>query len=385
MAIAPNDIFVTMDRAAEPADSGSRRFTKYDYLRTMNDPQKRATYERLKLAIQSDGLTPRRVFEAKDWAEFIPTVYLDGILENTAYQSVSGQLANNVSIDTGLTFKYREFEHFQRAQRGAENTEFLRTKGKRRLQETQFHTLGLRSYVTEEEMSDIPFSSMQLELNTMGAAIALERDLLWMDSLYHATSGSNATTFHNRLVATSDLDLEGIHGVITWFISPFAENLTTINLPNPFEDGTAAEQTEGLMRLGKFRPTDILMSPRIYFKLINNSFLQQQYVWNNSRILDTGELQVPLLGVNFWKVNMGYFLDPDDAESWMSSDDIIVLDRRIGGGGTVNSKQPLQVRNWTTPEFRSEDFMIYERLGFAVQNRRALVRVTTTSDSGSGA
>lgn len=381
MSIPTTDIFERMATTDEPAETCQRCYTKYQFLRMMNDPQKRTNYEQLKLAIASDGLTPKRVYEAKEWGEFVPTVYLDAILENTAYQSVSGQLANNVSIDTGLTFKYREFEHFQRAQRAAENTEFQRAKGKRRLQETAFHTLGLRSYITEEEMSDIPFSAMQLELNTMGAAIALERDLLWMDSLYQATSGTNATTFHNQLTSKADLDLEGLHGVLTWFVSPFTESLTTIDLTNPFESGTAADQTEGLMRLGKFRPTDVLVSPRIYFSIVNDSVLQQQYVWNNSRILDTGELQVPLLGVNFWKVNMGFFSDPDNPDSWIPTDDIIIIDRRIGGGGTVNSKQPLQVRNWTSPEFRVEDFCIYERVGFAVQNRRALVRVSNGQGS----
>lgn len=381
MALPTTDIFQRMATMDEPSETCPRKYTQYDFLRAMNDPAKKRTYEQVKLAVASDQLTPKRLYERQEWAEFVPTVYLDAILENTAYQSVSGQLATNVSIDTGLTFKYREFEHFQRAQRGAENTEFQRTKGSRRLQETAFHTLGLRSYITEEEMSDIPFSAMQLELNTMGAAIALERDLLWMDSLYRATSGTNATTFHNQLTSKADLDLEGLHGVLTWFVSPFTESLTTIDLTNPFESGTAANQTEGLMRLGKFRPTDVLVSPRLYFSIVNTSVLQQQYVWNNSRILDTGELQVPLLGVNIHKVNMGLFTDPDDPDSWTASDDIIVIDRRMGGGGTVNSKQPLQVRNWTSPEFRVEDFMIYERVGFAVQNRRALVRVVNGQGS----
>jgi len=374
------ETFGRLEHDYQPSDS-NKRYTAGDYLRTMNDAKKRAEFANIKLAIKHDALTPNKMFAAKDWTEFIPTVYLDGILEHVSYQSTASQLANNISVDTGLTFKYREFEHFQRAQRGAENTEFERRKGSRRLQEVPFHTLGLRSYVTEEEMLDIPFSAMQLELNTMGASIALERDLLWMDSLHTATDGTNATTFHNRLTSNAALDLEGLHGVLTWFASPFAESLTTITLENPFETGTNAEEVEGLMRLGKFRPTDVIVNAKMYFSIVNNSFLQSQNIWTNSRILDTGELQVPLLGVNIWKSNVGYFADVDDPDSWVPTDDIYVLDRRMGGGGTINSRQPLQVRNWTKPEFRTEDFMIFERVGFAVQNRRALVKIVNGASS----
>lgn len=372
--------FDRLDRQYSPPPS-QKTYTSGDFLRTMNDPTKKSAYQNLRIAIDHDGLTPRRLFERNDWADFVPTVFLDGILEHVSYQSTASQLANNVSVDTGLTFKYREFEHYQRAQRGAENTEFERRRGSTRLQEVPFHTLGLRSYVTEEEMLDIPFSAMQLELNTMGASIALERDLLWMDSLHTATTGDNATTFHNHLNSSADLDLAGLHAVLTWFNSPFDASLSTITLTNPFENGTDAEQVEGLMRIGKFRPTDVLVNAKMYFSIVNNSFLQSQNIWTNSRILDTGELQVPLLGVAIHKTNTGYFGDVDDPDSWIPTDDIIILDRRMGGAGTINSKQSLQVRNWPTPEFRTEDFMIYERCGFAVQNRRALIRVSNGQSS----
>ena len=202
-----------------------------------------------------------------------------------------------------------------------------------------------------------------------------------MDALHTATDGTNATTYHNHLVSKAQLDLEGLHGVLTWFASPFEAALTTIDLSNFWESGTAAEQVEGLMRIGMFRPTDVLVNAKLYFSIVNNSFLQQQNIWTNSRILDTGELSVPLLGVNIWKVNTGHFADANDPDSWVPTDDVIVLDRRMGGGGTINQKQPLQVRNWATPEFRTEDFMIYERLGVAVQNRRSLVRISNGAGS----
>ena len=375
-----SNLFSNLDRSADLADS-KRAYNRHHFLRDMNDAKKRAKYDTARLDMQSEGATVRRVYERADWAEFVPTMFLEPLLENTTYTSTSGQLADSITVPSGLTFVYKEFENFQRAQRGGENTEFERRKGKRATQEVALHTLGARSYVTEEEMLDIPVDSMQLELRTMGAALGLERDLLWMDSLYRATSGANSVTYNNNLVSKAALDFEGLFAVITWFTSPFAKDLTTITLSNPWDTTEEAKQVEGLMKLGKFRVTDVLMGAESYFNIVNNTTLQAQYVWNSSKILDTGQLNVPLLGCNFHKVNMGYFADPDDPESWIDTDDIIFCDRRMGGCGTIGVRQPLQVRQWDMPSFRTQDFQIFERVGFAVQNRRGLVRVRNGAGS----
>jgi len=368
-----------IDRNEAVSTNDNRTYTQGQYLRMMNDDKQRKDFENARLQWQDEGTTFRRVFEREDWSTFIGPVYLDGILENTEYRSTASQLATTTTAPAGLQFIYREFENFQRAQRGGENTEFERRKGQRVLQEVPFYTNGLRSYVTEEEQLDIPVDSMRLEMNTMGASIALERDLLWMHSLYGATSGTNATTYNNLLQASSEVGVNDLHLVLSWFTSPFAGSTDNITVENPFADGTAAVEVEGLMRLGKFRATDVLVSPSQYWNIISNTTLQQQNIWTNSKILDTGELQVPLLGVNIHKTNMGYFTDANDPDSWLATDDVILIDRRMGGGGTIGVRQPLQIRNWQTPQFRTTDFMIFERLGFAVQNRRALVRVNIGS------
>lgn len=359
----------------------TRTYNVHDHLRFMNDPAKRAAFDNAMLDWQSEGTTIRRLYERNEWSEFVPTVFLDGILEHTTYQSLAGQLANTVTVPSGLTFVYREFENFQRAQRGAENTEFERRKGSRTTQEVPLHTIGARSFATEEELLDVPVDVRRLEMQTMGAAVALERDLLWINSLHNATSGTNATTYNNLLQSDGQLDLAGLHAVITWFTSPFAAELDTITLTNPYDvvDNESATKVEGLMKLGKFRATDVVLNASQYFAIVNNSFLQQQNIWTNSRILDTGELQVPLLGVNIHKANVGYFLNEDDPDSWVDSDDIYLIDRRMGGGGTIGVRQPLQVRNWDMPQFRSQDFMIFQREGYVVQNRRAVIRVTQGS------
>lgn len=377
------NIFRQMDRG-EASDlpittNDSKTYNIHHHLRLMNDPKRKAAFENANLDWQAEGATVRRLYERDEWSEFVPTVFLSGVLEHTAYTSTASQLANSVTVPSGLTFVYREFEHFTRAQRGAENTEIERKKGLRRTQQVALHTLGSRTYATEEEILDIPVDMLRLELQTMGASIALERDLLWMDSLYNATSGTNSTTFNNVLTCPEVLGVDDLHLVLTWFAGPFAGSSTNMTVTNPFDSDDEATEVEGLMRLGLFRPTDVLVSPAQYWALVNNQTLQQQNVWNASRILDTGELQVPLLGVNIHKVNMGHFTDPDDPDSWVASDDVIVLDRNRGGGGTIGVRQPLQVRNWDMPQYRTQDAMIFERVGFAVQNRRALVRVTLSS------
>ncbi len=381
-----SDLFTTMQRQ-EAADlpittNDNRVYNIHHYLRDQNDPTKRASFETASLEWQAEGATVRRLYERNEWSEFVPTVFLSGILEHTEYASTASQLASTVTVPSGLTFVYREFEHYQRAQRGAENTEFERKKGLRRTQQVALHTLGARTYATEEELLDLPVDALRLELQTMGASIALERDLLWMDALYAATSGSNSATFHNSIVVNDYLSVEDLHLVLTWFTSPFdAESSTgNVTVTNPFSGSEAAE-VEGLMRLGLFRPTDVLVSPRQYWQIVNNATLQAQNIWTNSRILDTGELQVPLLGVNIWKTNIGHFTDPDDADSWVATDDVYVLDRRRGGGGTIGVRQPLQVRNWDTPALRTQDAMIFERVGFAVQNRKSLIRIANGTGS----
>ena len=298
------------------------------------------------------------------------------VIEGAGYQSVSQNLATEITPPKGFQFAFKEFDMFPRAQTIGEGDEFTREKGSTRLQFVPFHTIGLRSYATEEEVMDTPLDTQRLELNAIGASISLERDLFWMDSLYNATSGSNLTTFNNSVTlnpATSSnpdigvVDVGVLLAVITYMKSPFNLTSTKIDLANTFAE------VEGLQRLGKFRPTDVVVSGATMHRILSTVELQSQNFWKNSQILDTGELRVPLLGVSFWVANVGYFAD--DGRTWIDSDDVYVIDRNMGGGGTIGVRQPLTLRNWETPQFRTMDFHVYTRLGFAVQNRRAIMRI----------
>lgn len=364
-----NDRYEVLSRDfAANQTSSTRTYNRHHFLQLMNDDKRRAQYQNIQLTAKAEGMTVTRLYEKQEWADFVAPTFLDPVLENTSYTSVAENVASSITVGQGLKFIYREFENFQRAQRGAENTEFERKRGTKRLQEVELHTLGARSYITEEELADIPVDAMQMELRTMGASIALERDLLWVDSLHRATSGDNASTFGNVITVNGSLDVETLHLCMQYFQSPFNTDRVT-----PFAD--VSEDTERLMRIGKFRATDCFVSPAMYWTIVNTDYLKAQHIWQGSRILDTGELNVPLLGMNIHKTNIGYFENANDPDSWIATNDVYICDRRQGGTGTIGVRQPLQVRNWEQPSFRTQDFMIFERVGFAVQNRRALIRI----------
>lgn len=376
------ELFRMMDRTDSPQTTNdSRQYTSYDFVKMMNDPNKKREYERAKYEWLNTPTTIKRIYgESNQWSSFVPTVFLDGILEDTSYRAISDTIASQVDVPQGLEFFYRSFEDFGRAQHVSEGGELTRRKGLRRRQSVPIHTIGVRSSVTMEEQLDLPFSVMELESRTIASSISLERDLLWIDSLNDATTGQNAIDFNNSLTA-SDMDLETLLAVINWFFSPFDKSLDNITLSNPFDDSgtTSAAGVEGLMRLGKFRVTDIVMPANRYFDIINNTVLQSQNIWTNSTILDTGALSVPLLGANIWRANIGSFSNADDPGSFTTSDELYFIDRNQLGGGTIGVRQPLTVMDWPSPEVRSTDFQIFTRLGFAVQNRRAIVRVAFSS------
>ncbi len=361
------------DMASDDGSKGSR-FTIYDYREKMRDPEFVRKLNAAQREWKKDGWTVSKIYSRADWSTFVPTTFAEFILEGAGYNPVSNQIAASVTPPAGLNFQYREFDLFERAQVIGEGDQFERVKGERRIQEVPFYTIGLRSYQTEEESLDVPIDTMRLELNGMGASMSLEQDLYWIDSLYRATSGTNETTFLNTVQAKRSLTINMLLAVLTYMKSPFDVNNDDLTLSNDFEE------VEGLQRLGKFRPTDIILGGKSWFDLLSIANLQNQHIWTNSRILDSGSLEVPLLGVTFHVSNMGR-LSEADGRTWLPSDDIYIVDRNQGGGGTLGVRQPLQIREWETPQYRTMDWHIYTRLGFVVQNRRALIRLKALDSS----
>ena len=375
-SLPEQQIFRRLDAQALKSDDSSKvkRYTKYDFQRDMADLEFVRKLNAAQREWKTNGTTITKIYERSDWTAFVPTTFLEFILEGAGYNPVSNRIASSVTPPAGLNFQFRYFDLFERAQEVGEGDQFERVKGERTVQEMPFHTIGIRSYQTEEESLDVPIDTMRLELNGMGASMSLEQDLYWIDSLYQATSGTNATAFLNTVTAKRSLTINMLLAVITFMKSPFDLNNDDVTLSNDYEE------VEGLQRLGKFQPTDIILGGRQWYDLLSIANLQQQHIWTNSRILDTGALEVPLLGVRFHVVNMGY-LHPDDGRTWIPSDDIYIVDRNQGGGGTIGVRQPLQVREWEEPRYRTMDWHIYTRAGFVVQNRRGLIRLQTPSGS----
>src|SRR4051812_14902195 len=111
-----SDKFQTMGRSeCSDLPSTTRTYNRHHFLRDMNDGKRKAQYENLILTAQAEGAPVRRLYERNEWSEFVPTVFLAPILENTTYTSTASQLADTVTVPSGLTFVYREFENFQRA------------------------------------------------------------------------------------------------------------------------------------------------------------------------------------------------------------------------------------------------------------------------------
>lgn len=355
-------------------DPKGKKYTKYDFQANMADPEFVRKLNQAQREWKKNGFTVTQIYERSDWTTFVPTTFLEFILEGAGYNPVSNRIAGSVTPPAGLNFQFRYFDLFERAQTVGEGDQFERVKGDKAVQEMPFHTVGIRSYETEEESLDIPIDTMRLELNAMGASMSLEQDLYWMDSLYRATSGANATAFHNTVTAKRSLSINMMLAILTHMKSPFDLSNADVDLVNDFEE------VEGLQRLGKYQPTDVILGGRAWFDLLSIANLQQQHIWTNSRILDTGALEVPLLGVRFHVANMGSLAE-SDGRTWLPSDDIYIVDKNQGGGGTIGVRQPMQVREWEEPKYRTMDWHIYTRLGFVVQNRRALIRLISPSSS----
>ena len=104
-------LFRLMDRDNVPSSSSDTHdYTEEDFLILMNDDSKRREYESAKLSWKTKSTTLRKIYAESDtWSSFVPTTFLEGILEHTTYQSVPQNIAARIDIPQGLIFQYREF------------------------------------------------------------------------------------------------------------------------------------------------------------------------------------------------------------------------------------------------------------------------------------
>ena len=199
-----------------------------------------------------------------------------------------------------------------------------------------FHTIGDAFFVSEEERLDTPFDVSARESRAIAANMALERDLRIVDAWYKATSGDNATDFQNVFTIpagvweNSDDAIKVLLALTIWINSPF--ELTDTDLGLTLTTTMPGGELEQLQRIGKYRVTDVVLGGAKYYALTTNDKLWNKNYFEGARILDNGALQIPLLGLNIHRANIGYLSPTND---WTADDSVYLIDRPNGGGGVI--------------------------------------------------
>lgn len=375
----PNRLVETSFNTEESPPSNVRAFTRYQVLDVLRDAGRTNQLRAAQSNWRANRLAPRRIYETAEWSDFVPVTYLEPVVEHVGYNSIATQLASTIGAPPGQFYYWKEFDRYDagRPQQVAESQGFELKKGDLTRSPFPYVTIGDGFGTTDEELLDTPLDITSMHTRAIAAGIALERDLRMVNAWYLATSGQNAIDFSNVITVqagqweTADKAIEILLALTIWYNSPFELDASELGmaLSTTFPGG----ELEQLQRIGKGRITDIVMNGERYYQLVRNKTLWNKQYFEGARILDSGALSVPILGVNIWRANIGTL---DNTNNWTADDSIYLIDRPNAGGGTIIEKQPLTIRNWPNPEFRRQATVIYERVGFVVQNRRAIYRLT---------
>lgn len=302
-------------------------------------------------------------------ANWVPDLFFQQVLEGTQYLQVGRTIGNVYNAPEGQPqLTYREFDRFLRPQIVGEDDEFEARKGERKTQTLDFVTIGDRVTFTWQSLKDFSVDQTGQELRAIGASIALEEDKFTVNALYNATSGTNATSFFN----TTTYSAVGNY-------LPFAEIMrykARMAAPTTKSHPDMDEQTR-LTLLNLYNANVLLVPPEVYEDIVTNYLVMDQTFWRNSTILDNGAIQTAF-GMTIYKVNTGYF---DEQYEWYPTRDVYFIDTRMGGVDIV-FKEPLQLVDWPTNEYRRQNMMVYERMNAIVRNRRSVFRLSIETPSG---
>ena len=370
----------------------AHRFTEYDFQEKFQDEAKSAEFRNLRRKWRNQGTTydnlvmttndnptyhatvttseaVTRTADLVD-ANWVPDVFFQQILEGTQYLQIGRTIANVYNAPPGQPqLIYREFDRFLRAQIVGEDDEFEARKGSYKTQSLDFVTIGDRVGFTWQALKDHSIDQTGLELRAIGASIALEEDKFVVNALYNATTGQNATDFHN----TTTYSAVGNY-------LPFAEIMrykARMAAPSTESHPDMDEQTR-MTLLNLYNANVLLVPPEVYEDIVTNYLTMDQTFWRNSTILDSGAIKTAF-GLTIYKVNTGYF---DAQYEWYPTTDVYFVDTRMGGVDMV-FKEPLQLVDWPTNEYRRQNMMVYERMNAIVRNRRSIFRLSIETPSGS--
>jgi len=369
----------------------AHKFTEYDYVEKYQDEAKSAEFRNLRRQWRNQGttlenvaayttcdnptyhatITQEAVGRSADLvnAGWVPDVFFAQILEGAQYLQVGRQFANVYNAPEGQPhIIYREFDRFTRPQIVGEDDEFKSRKGERKTQTLDFVTIGDRVNFTWQTLKDFPIDQTGLELRAIGASIALEEDRFVVNALHNATSGNNATTYHN----TTTYEATGNYLPFVELMRYKARMAAPTETSHPGMD----DQTRDTL-LNLYNANILIVPPSIYEDIVTNYLTMDQAFWRNSKILDDGSIETAF-GMKIYRMNTGYM---DEQYEWYSTDDVYFVDSRLGGVDMV-FKEPLQLVDWPTNEYRRQNMMVYERMNAIVRNRRSIFRLSVVRASG---
>jgi len=373
----------------EPAME-SHRYSQYDFEERFQDEANSRAFREVRRRIKNTGTTwnslitsdPNPKYHATVTtgeavsrssditdANWVPDLFFQQVLEGTQYLQVGRTIGNVYNAPEGQPqLTYREFDRFLRPQIVGEDDELQARKGERKTQTLDFVTIGDRVTFTWQSLKDFSVDQTGQELRAIGASIALEEDKFTVNALYNATSGANATSFFNTTTYSAVGDY-----------LPFAEIMrykARMAAPTTESHPDMDEQTR-LTLLNLYNANVLLVPPEVYEDIVTNYLVMDQTFWRNSTILDNGAIQTAF-GMTIYKVNTGYF---DDQYEWYPTRDVYFIDTRMGGVDIV-FKEPLQLVDWPTNEYRRQNMMVYERMNAIVRNRRSVFRLSIETPSG---
>lgn len=382
----------------QPTAQGAT-FSEYDFLRKYQSTDESVKLRNAKRELTHRGITVGELFSDR-WStglvtqeaiqtlgdnpsHWLPDIILDQILETTALaQSAARTIARVVTAPAGQPQLYwREYSRWQRPQIVGETDQIQAPRCEKATHSLEFYTIGDRVIHSWQEIKDSPIDVLAMDNRAMGAMFGQTEMDFVTNSLYQATSGANALAYENfaqvMLASNEDVPFQVFGRYACDMSAPTADS-------HPNTDPTIRRAL-----LNVYRPNVCLVTPPIWRSLIaswqsalTGQSIASNLVWTNgTRILENGALDVPLYGMQFYRINSGYWHENNPMNEWVETNSCYLIDNRLGGS-ELWIKEPMQVNSFDTYERRINNLQIWERLNAVVRNPRSVYRLDFSDEYG---
>lgn len=373
----------------------TNRYTEHDFQRKMQCPETRQRFENFRRECNWNAVTVGQLFEnklpesmttqeaiqsigdlpAQGWA--IDTIMAD-VLESTTYRSFNKQFANRITAPEGLPrLWYREYSRWELPQIVGETDIFEAPDSERETRYVDFYTIGDKVMRSWQSIKDNALDELQMDTRAIGSMIGLLEDRFAVNALRHATSDLPGVTT-NRDMYNNWVDIYGVNPEI--YFASFLRYRANMSGPT----AESHPYLNSLIRqalLNQYSANVLLVPASVYADLVSqiswasNNTLLSNHFWANSRILDTGGIEV-MGGMTIYRINSGWWEnDQPCTDEWTETTDCYLIDTKMGGV-TMADKEPLQLINWADNDRRVDQMVIYERMNAFVRNPRSVYRLT---------